>query len=184
MKKVYVYLAEGFEEVEAITPVDMLRRAGAQVVTAAVGKKLEVTGAHGITVTADALADCIDIQDADMIVLPGGCPGYENLAASESVAKAVEYMVSNEKYVAAICGAPAAILGPRGYLKNKRATCYPGMEEELGCKRLWNGSVCVDGNIITSRSAGTAMSFAIVLVRELLGDTAASKLQKAIVLDV
>lgn len=184
MKKVYIYLAEGFEEVEAITPVDMLRRAGAEVVTVAVGGALAVKGAHGITVTADALIEDTDINDADMIVLPGGCPGFENLAASEILSQHLEYMITSGRLVAAICGAPAAVLGPRGYLKNKRATCYPGMEDGLNCKRVWDGAVCVDGNIITSRSAGTAMTFAIVLVKELFGETAASKLRKAIVLDV
>ena len=184
MKKVYVYLANGFEEVEAITPIDMLRRAGAEVVTLAVGDSIEVEGAHGITVKADALCESTDIADAEMIVLPGGCPGYENLAASEKVDGDIKYMISKNKYVAAICGTPAAVLGPRGYLKNRRATCYPGMEEDLGCKRLHIGAVCVDGNMITSKSAGTAMSFSIVLVRELFGDTAANKLKRAIVLDV
>lgn len=184
MKKVYVYLANGFEEVEAVTPIDMLRRAGAQVVTLAVGDNITTEGAHGIKITADALAEDTDISDADMIVLPGGCPGYENLAASEKVAGDIELMISRDRYVAAICGTPAAVLGPRGYLKNRRATCYPGMEEDLNCKRLHAGAVCVDGNMITSKSAGTAMSFSIVLVRELLGDTAANKLQRAIVLDV
>ena len=184
MKKVYVYLAKGFEEVEAITPIDMLRRAGAEVVTLAVGDSLEVEGAHGISVKADALCDKTDITDAEMIVLPGGFPGYENLGASEKVDSDIKYMISKDKYIAAICGTPAAVLGPRGYLKNRRATCYPGMEEDLACKRIHAGAVCVDGNIITSKSAGTAMAFSIVLVRELLGDTAANKLQRAIVLDV
>lgn len=184
MKKVYVYLAEGFEEVEAITPIDMLRRAGAQVITLAVGGTLTVNGAHSIPVCADMSAEDVDIADADMIVLPGGCPGFENLAASETVNAHIDYMMKNGRLVAAICGAPAAVLGPRGYLKDRRATCYPGMEDGLDCKRVWDGAVCVDGNVITSRSAGTAMSFAMVLVKELLGETAASKLRKAIVLDV
>lgn len=184
MKKVYVYLAEGFEEVEAITPIDMLRRAGAQVVTLAVGGALTVNGAHGIPVVADMAAEAADITDADMIVLPGGCPGFENLAASSTVNGHIDYMMKNDRFVAAICGAPAAVLGPRGYLKDRRATCYPGMEDGLDCKRVWDGAVCVDNNVITSKSAGTAMTFAMVLVKELFGDTSASKLRKAIVLDV
>ncbi len=184
MKKVYVFLADGFEEVEAVTPIDMLRRAGAEVVTVSVTDKKEVTGAHGITVLSDALIDKTDCADADMIVLPGGYPGYQNLADCKKLIDIIDFMYKNERYIGAICGAPAAVLGKNGYLKDRRATCYPSMEDELCARRLHTGAVCVDGNIITSRSAGTALSFALVLTQTLLGDAAANKLKKSIVLDV
>lgn len=184
MKKVYLFLSDGFEEVEAVTPLDMLRRAGAEVVTVSINGTKEVTGAHNITLTADALIENTDATDADMIVLPGGYPGYENLAKCKKVIDIIEFCDKNERLIAAICGAPAAVLGANGFLKNRRATCYPSMTDELCAKRLHNGAVCVDGNYITSKSAGTAMSFAIVLVEKLLGESAANNLKKSIVLDV
>lgn len=184
MKKVYLFLADGFEEVEAITPLDMLRRAGAQVVSVSINETTTVTGAHNIQISADTTIENTDCTDADMIILPGGFPGYENLANCKKVIDIIDFCDKNDRIIAAICGAPAAVLGQNGYLKDKRATCYPSMEDELCAKRLGSGAVCVDGNYITSKSAGTAMSFAIVLVKELLGETIANNLKKSIVLDV
>ena len=181
---VYVFLANGFEEAEALVPCDMLRRAEIDAKLVSITGDVIVTGARGIRAVADITVDKADIEKADMIVLPGGFPGFENLAKSEKVMSAIDFMVKEGRFVTAICGAPAIVLGKNGYLKDKKAVCYPGMEEDLCCKRLHNGVVCVDGNMITSKSAGTAMSFSIVLVRELFGDTAANKLQRAIVLDV
>lgn len=184
MKKVYLFLANGFEEVEAITPIDMLRRAGAEVVTVSINDTKEVTGAHNITVFADTVIADIDAADADMIVLPGGSPGFVHLAECKKVIDIIEFCDKNDRFIAAICGAPAAVLGANGYLKDKRATCYPAMLDELNCKRIHEGAVCVDGKYITSKSAGTAMSFAIVLVEQLMGNVAANNLKKSIVLDV
>jgi len=184
MKKVYLFLANGFEEVEAITPIDMLRRAGAEVVTVSINRTKEVVGAHNITVFADTVIDEIDVADADMIVLPGGSPGFVHLAECKKVIDIIEFCDKNDRFIAAICGAPAAVLGANGYLKNKRATCYPAMLDELNCKRVHEGAVCVDGKYITSKSAGTAMSFATVLVEQLMGSVAANNLKKSIVLDV
>lgn len=184
MKKVYIYLANGFEEVEAITPIDFLRRAGADVTTVAVGKKLTVTGSHGIDVLADKMIEDIDVNDADMIVLPGGFPGYQNLAVNNTLTTHIDAMIKSGRLVGAICGAPAAILGNRGYLEGKKATCYPGMEDMLTGAVVCTDSVCVDGNVITSRSAGTATDFAMALVKVLLGEGEYTKLKKAVVLDV
>lgn len=184
MKKVYIYLANGFEEVEAITPIDFLRRAEADVTTVAVGEKLTVTGSHGIDVTADVTIGDVNINDADMIVLPGGFPGYENLAKDSTLADHVDAMIKSDRFVAAICGAPAAILGVRGYLDGKKATCYPGMEDMLKGAFASADKVCVDKNVITSRSAGTAADFALALVKVLMGDDAYLKLKKAVVFDV
>ncbi len=184
MKKVYLFLANGFEEVEAITPLDMLRRAGAEVTTVSITDTKEIIGAHNITIIADEIIEKIDPTDADMIILPGGYPGYEHLAKCQRVIDIIDFCDKNDRFIAAICGAPAAVLGANGYLKTRRATCYPSMVDELCCKRLGSGAVCVDGKYITSKSAGTAMSFAIVLVEQLLGETSANKLKKSIVLDV
>ncbi len=184
MKKVYLFLADGFEEVEAITPIDMLRRAGADVVSVSINDTKKVVGAHNIEITADAVIDSTDFTDADMIILPGGSPGFVNLANCKKVIDTIDFCDKNDKLIAAICGAPAAVLGANGFLKDKRATCYPSMEDELCAKRLHNGAVCVDGNYITSKSAGTAMSFALVLVGQLFGETVANNLKKSIVLDV
>ncbi len=184
MKKVYLFLSDGFEEVEAITPLDMLRRAGAEVVSVSINTTKEVIGAHNIKVFADEVVEKVDCSDADMIILPGGYPGYENLAKCKKVIDIIEFCDKNDRLIAAICGAPAAVLGANGYLKDKCATCYPSMEDELCAKRLGGGAVCVDGNYITSKSAGTAMAFAIVLVEKLLGESAANNLKKSIVLDV
>ncbi len=184
MKKVYLFLANGFEEVEAITPIDMLRRADIEVVTVSINETTEVVGAHNITVFADTVIEKVDCTDADMIVLPGGYPGFENLANCKKVIDIIDFCDKNDRYIAAICGAPAAVLGANGYLKDKRATCFPAMQDGLCCKRLHSGAVCVDGNYITSKSAGTAMSFAMVLVEKLAGVTLANNLKKSIVLDV
>lgn len=181
MKTVYIYLADGFEEAEALVPCDMLRRAEIDAKLVSITNDVIVTGARGIRAVADITIDKAEIEKADMIVLPGGFPGYENLANCESVMNAVDYMIKNEKPVAAICGAPAAVLGKNGYLKDKRAVCYPGMEEDMNCKRIHNGDVCVDGNIITAKSAACALEFAFVLITALCGSAKASQVMKSVV---
>lgn len=175
MKKVVIFLADGFEEIEALAPADLLRRAGAEVSLVATDG-MTVTGARGVKVAADTDA----VGSPDMIVLPGGFPGYENLAKSEKVNAAVDAALRDGRFVAAICGAPAAVLGRRGILKGKRAVCYPGMEDELGCT-VAEGGVCADGNIITGKSAGYAIPFALTLIRELIGAEAADKVARGIV---
>lgn len=180
MKKVYVFLAEGFEEVEALSPVDILRRAGAEVTLVSV-KDAVVEGARGIKVVSDISIDDMDIEKADMIILPGGFPGFENLANCEKVISAINYMIKKDRYVAAICGAPAAVLGKNGFLKDKAAVCYPGMEDGLYCKQVSEDNVCISGNIITSKSAATAMEFSIVLTELLFGKDQCEKIKKSIV---
>lgn len=175
MKNVWIFLADGFEEIEALAPADLLRRAGAQVTLVPVGETT-VTGARGVTVQADGEGT----GTPDMIVLPGGFPGYENLAKSGKVNAAVDAALKDGRYVAAICGAPAAVLGRRGLLKGRRAVCYPGMEGELGCETA-DGGVCEDGNIITGKSAGYAIPFALTLIRVLFGEDAAEKIAAGIV---
>lgn len=178
---VYVYLADGFEEVEAVTPIDLLRRAGQKVVTVSITDNLTVTGARGVPFVADINIDSADISKADMIILPGGCPGFENLAACDKVTEHIEYMHKNKKYIAAICGAPAAVLGEKGFLEGYRATCYPGMEEMLRGACVYKGDVCVSDNIITARAAASAMEFSLVLTRLLCGDETSNKIKESIV---
>lgn len=180
MKNVIVFLAEGFEEVEALTPVDILRRAGAFVTLAGVGAS-EITGARGVKVVCDAVVSDIDIESCDMIVLPGGFPGFETLAKSDKVMSAIDYMIEKGRFVTAICGAPAVVLGKNGYLKDKKAVCYPGMECDLNCKEAVSDNVCCDGNIITSKSAATAMEFSFALCEALLGKKASDTVKKGIV---
>lgn len=166
---VYVFLADGFEEVEAIAPVDILRRAGIEVKTVAVtptGKS--VRGAHGITVTADIEKD--EVKDNfDMIVLPGGMPGTLNLEKSPVVQKCIDSAAARGAYIAAICAAPS-ILGHKGLLSGKKAVCYPGFEKDLKGAKVMSSKVCKDGKIITGIGPGAAFEFGYLLAESLGGD--------------
>lgn len=176
---VVVFLAEGFEEIEALTPVDLLRRAGIDVLTVGIGSKV-VTGAHGIPIVTDC-SDAEYASDAspDMVVLPGGMPGTKNLEASEVVRRAIEDVVQRGTYLAAICAAPS-ILGKLGLLQGKKATCFPGFEPTLTGAILSSEPVCVDGRLITSKGAGTALAFSLKLVELLTSDTQARELAAVI----
>ncbi len=180
MAMIYVFLAEGFEEVEALTPVDCLRRAGQTVQTVGVGSPV-IQGAHGIPVRADITADEIRLDDAlEMIVLPGGMPGTINLGESADVQKAVAFCAEHDRWLTAICAAPT-ILGKNGLLRGKSATCYPGMEDQLlGCNALQQ-PVVQDGKIITGRGPGAAMDFALKLVSVLTNDSIAGRLAEGMV---
>lgn len=168
MKKVLIILAEGFEEIEAVTPIDVLRRAEIEVTVAGVSGK-EVTGSHGIKISADiSLEEYHGTPDA--VVLPGGMPGAKNLSESRKVSEIVKKLNNEKKIVAAICAAPALALSPTGILNGKKATCFPGMEENFPSSvRFSEDRVVGDGNIITSRGAGTAMEFSLKLVEQLVG---------------
>ncbi len=179
---VYVFLADGFEEIEALCPVDLLRRAGAEVKTVGVTGS-EVTGSHGITVKADiSLADAekeLDKDSLELVVLPGGMPGSTNLDASETVHKFIDVATECDAYIAAICAAPM-ILGKKGLLKGKSATCYPGFEEYLIEATYYDAAVVVDGKYITSNGMGSALDFGLQLVELLKGETAAEELADAV----
>ena len=178
---VALFLAEGFEEIEAITPLDLLRRAGVDVTTFAVGTEKTVTGAHGIPVVCDEILE--DLKgDFDLIILPGGMPGTKNLAASEKVKKIVLRQNERGKGIAAICAAPT-VLGALGLLKNKKATCYPGMEPLLFAETVSLEKVAEDGNIVTSRGAGTAYHFALRLIARLKGEDTARQIAAGTVFD-
>ena len=171
-KKALVVLAEGFEEVEAITPIDILRRAGIDVIVAGLESHV-VTGSHGVVVKADVTLEEIK-SFPDAVILPGGMPGSENLAKSAKVKDIILTMHSKEKLIAAICASPALVLVPTGILDGKNATCYPGMEENFTPEITFlEDNVIQDGNIITSRGVGTALDFALKIVEYLAGkDTA------------
>jgi len=164
---IYVFLAQGFEEVEALTAVDMLRRCELEVATVGVGDSL-IVGSHGIPVVADTIAQEIALdENLQMIVLPGGMPGTLNLEKSPHVQAAVDYCVKENRYIAAICAAPS-ILGHKGLLNGREAVCYKGFESQLGNVVVSGGAVAVSGNIITGRSCGTSLEFALKLVEILV----------------
>ncbi|MCL2018684.1 MAG: DJ-1/PfpI family protein [Oscillospiraceae bacterium] len=178
---IYTFLAEGFEEIEALTPVDLLRRKGKEVITVGVGGK-NMTGRSGITVIADTVIDEIVLNDeVEMIFLPGGMPGTENLYSSVKVREAVSYCFNHNIFIAAICAAPS-ILGRMGLLKNNvKATCYPGFEKFLEGASISSDSVVRDGKIITAKGAGVSVKFALELVRALCGDKEAESLGNSII---
>jgi len=185
-KNAIILLAEGFEEVEAVTPIDYLRRAGITVTLAAIGESLSVKGARGITVNTDALlCDIIKQGETaafDAVIIPGGMPGATNIAASKEAAAVITEMASAGKLVCAICAAPAVVLAPLGILSGKKFTCYPGMEEKVQGSKWTDNSVAIDGTTITSRSAGTAGVFAVAIITQLLGQAAGDKIAQAVLL--
>ncbi len=180
MKKVAVLLADGFEEVEALTPIDFLRRAEIEVtVTGVTGET--VTGAHDVAIRADAaIADVVKASgEYDGVIIPGGMPGAANIAASEDAGELITEMVKERKLVAAICASPAVVLHPLGILKGKQATCYPGFEEKMDDVQCKPKRVVVDGNCITSRGPGTAAEFAVEIIQYLIGKDAAKTVRQA-----
>lgn len=173
MKNVAVPLAEGFEEIEAITIIDVLRRGGVQVVTLSVTGQREVTGSHQISIRADQLFEEVDFGSMDMIVLPGGMPGSMNLNSHSGLREVLSEMNSKGKYLGAICAAPL-VLGSLGLADGIEATCYPGFEKFLSGAKLNDEGVVADHKIITGRGAGFAMPFAIRLLEVLLGENIAN----------
>lgn len=159
---IYVFFGQGFEEIEALTPVDLLRRAELPVQTVGIGKR-EITGAHGVTVRCDICDNEITPNGLEMIVLPGGMPGTLHLEKSEAVQTAIDYCVNNDKWIGAICAAPT-ILGHKGLLRGREATCFPGCEEQLIGAKLSSEPLCVDGHFITAKGPGMSMEFGLKLV--------------------
>ncbi|NLP26743.1 MAG: DJ-1/PfpI family protein [Clostridiales bacterium] len=159
---VYVFLANGFEEMEAVVPIDCLRRCELDVVTVGVGDNI-IRGSHGITVVTDITDSELELSDnIDMIILPGGMPGTLNLEKSDKVQEAIDYCVKNNKYIAAICAAPS-ILGHKGLLNGEEAVCYYGFEGQLTGAKVIGDSVCVSNKFITARGAGVALEFSLKL---------------------
>ena len=174
---IYLFLADGFEEIEAVTPLDILRRAGVKVQTVGVGGKTAV-GSHGIAVTCDITIDKADAQTCQGVVLPGG-PGRNKLAESFAVLNTLRVAAERGALLAAICGAPP-ILGAQGYLRDKKACCYPGYEDKLIGAEVLFDPVVTDGNVITSRGAGTAAAFGLALVEYLVSPEKAREIAEQI----
>lgn len=170
---IYLLLAEGFEEVEALAAADVLRRGEREVTLVGITGK-EVRGAHNITVHADIASDEWDYTDADCVILPGGMPGTLNLQKNEKVQACLNYCVQNQKLIAAICAAPM-ILGEAGLLEGKNATCFPGFEDTLEGATHSDEGVVRDGNIITARGAGVALEFGAEILNVLTGSEKGDK---------
>ena len=167
MKESFVFLAEGFEEIEALTVVDLLRRAGMPVRTVSITTALQVTGAHGVTVTADLLFDNTLFSDAMWLILPGGMPGAKNLYEFAPLAGLLEAQAkSAEGRIAAICAAPAVVLGQLGLLKGLDATCYPGFENMLHGAKHVDQPVVVSGKFVMANGPANAMKWALTIIQE------------------
>lgn len=180
MSKVYVFLADGFEEIEGLTVVDILRRARIDTAMVSVTGRRVVTGSHGIEIGADLLFEEMDYEAGAAFVLPGGMPGTKCLAAHEGLAKVLKDAAAQGKLVAAICAAPS-VLGGLGILKGHTAVCYPGFEEKLEGAQVTQEPVEVSGNVITSRGMGTAIPFALALTARLTDSKTADDLAKGII---
>jgi len=180
-KKAYVFLANGFEEIEAISVIDVLRRADVEVKTVSISANKQVIAAHNVEISADTLFDKTDFADGDMLILPGGQPGADNLNACEKLKKLIQIYYDQNKYIAAICAAPL-VFGGMGLLKGKKAVCYPGYEDQLiGAEIVENECVVASDNIITSKGAGTAIEFSLKLVEILVGKEVAEKLKTGMI---
>lgn len=176
---VYLFLAEGFEEIEGLTVVDLLRRAEIAVATVSVTGSVRITGSHGITVEADGLFEDYDYREADMLVLPGGMPGTKNLAAHEGLVSLLKRFREEDKALAAICAAPS-ILGENGLLKGKKVTCFPGYEDKLLGAEATGQKAVRDGNIITGKGMGTAIDFSLEIINFLKDKETAERIGKTI----
>ena len=177
---IYTFLADGFEEIEALCPVDIMRRAGLTVTTVGIGGR-EIVGSHGITVRADISDSELCAEDIELIFLPGGMPGTKNLDASKAVHQAIDLAIEQNAYIATICAAPM-ILGKRGILNEKEAVCYPGFENYLvGATVPADKKIVTDGKIITAKGMGVAADLGLEIVRVLCGKEKSDALRKAII---
>lgn len=175
---VYLFLAEGFEIIEALAPVDMLRRGKIDVKTVGVTGKT-VKSSCGVEVTADLEIGDLDFSDAEAVILPGGLPGTINLENNETVQKAIDFASNNGKLVCAICAAPS-ILGHKGLLEGKEAIAFPGFDKELRGAKISDKYVVVDGNFITARGAGVATEFGLEIVKQLKGEELSENIRNTI----
>ena len=177
---VYVLLGTGFEETEAIAPIDLLRRAGIGVLTVGISGRT-VTGGHGIGVQADILLGEMDLTDMDMIVLPGGLGGVASIRASREAMDAVKFAWENGRFVAAICAGPT-VLADLGITAGKKCTCYPGCESGMGSANMVNAAAVTDGSLVTGTSAGCAIPFGLALIAYLKGQEEADRIAAQIVI--
>ena len=179
-KKVYLFLADGFEEIEGLTVVDLMRRAKIDIQTVSIMERTKITGSHGISLEADLVFEQTDFSDADMLVLPGGMPGTRYLKEYGPLAKLLLDFHKKEGRIGAICAAPTVLSG-LGILKDRQATSYPSCQPDIEAKQYLADEVVADGNIITSRGLGTAIPFALCLIGQLLGEEKAEEIRQSIV---
>lgn len=183
MKTSFIFLADGFEEVEAMTSIDVMRRAGMPVTTVSINDGVAVTGAHGVTVIADSVFEDNDYSDAEWLVLPGGVPGAPNLAAHEALCQLLVSHSGRSGKVAAICASPAVVLEPLGIIDSRQAVCYPGMEVP-DCAVNWgDASVAVDGHVVTGNGPAAASAFALAIVEQSMGRDCAVEVANGMLLD-
>lgn len=176
---IYLFLAQGFEEIEALTPLDILRRGKVDIKTVGIGSTY-ITGSHGIEVKTDMeISELQDFSDMEAVILPGGMPGTLNLEANRTVISAVQYCQKNNKIIAAICAAPS-ILGHLGILQNKEATAYPGFETELSGAKLSEKYTVRDGNIITARGMGVSVDFGLTILAAVKNQEIAHSIKNSI----
>lgn len=180
MKKIGIFMADGCEEIEGLTVVDILRRAGIMIDMISIMGRKQVTGSHGIAFICDLLAEDADFDGYDGLVLPGGMPGTTNLGANDIVTTQIKRFAKEGRLVAAICAAPS-VLGDEGILNGKKATSYPGFEDRLTGAETLTDRVVVDGNVITSRGMGTAIYFALAITEYLIDRTTAEEIREGII---
>lgn len=181
MKTVALFLANGFEEIEALGTVDILRRAGINVITTSISEEMSVVGAHEITVIADKVFSELDFETIDVIVLPGGMPGAKHLNEHEGLKEKVKEFAEKGNNIAAICAAPM-VLGGLGLLQGKNATTYPGFEEYLVGAKVTGDKVVVDGNIITGKGPAFVFNFALQLVETISGESKRKEVENGLLL--
>ena len=177
---IYMFLGTGFEETEAIAPLDLLRRAGLEVMTVGLNGKI-IYGSHGIGVEADITIDQLDLTALEMVILPGGLGGVASIRGCRQAMDAVRFAYENGKYTAAICAGPT-ILAELGITDGKKATCYPGCEPQMGSAQMVEAAAVTDGTVITGTSAGCAVSFGLELIKALKGEAEAQRIAKQIVI--
>lgn len=180
MAKVAIFLATGFEEIEALTVVDLLRRVHVDIDMVSITGEKKASGSHGIVVETDKIINQLNFAEYDMLVLPGGMPGTLNLEACEVLMNQVDAFYRDDKWLAAICAAPS-IFGHKGILNGRTACCYPGFEKDLKGANVSVEPVCLDGRIITSRGMGTAIDFGLKIVDVLVGKEVSDDLAKTII---
>ena len=176
MAKVYEFLADGFEDIEALGPVDILRRGGVEVMTVSIGRSLAVTSAHGVEVKADILFGDADLSDADLLLIPGGMPGAKNIDEHEGVRRALVAQNAAGRRIGAICAGPM-VLGHLGLLDGRRATCYPGFEKRMTGATYTQEQVTIDGNIITGKGPGASMDFGYAILGKFVAPEAVAELK-------
>ena len=180
MKKAYIFLADGFEEIEALATVDILRRAGIEATTVTISPSMQVKGAHGVEVTADVKLEDIKHNVNDWLILPGGMPGATNLAACEPLCDMLKKQDEQKGHIAAICASPAVVLAPLGILEGKEATCYPGFEGALKNSKVGYRPVVVDDNVITANGPGNTIAFALAIVNKALCEEKAREIAEGL----